>query len=552
MHAAIFAYHAPTMAPARSLRWARLVATKPILRRAAVVGALVVAERILTPAAAWILLERGLAMKVAVTLALTLAITANNVVSKVFAARTEADLTARVVRSLLAGDVLRTSVLSEEDAHVELGQGIYSSAQALSQGLPALAADLVASAGLAVVVAVIEPMRIVMVALALTLAAAGCLGWSRRHLEKVALRAWELQCRLLDTLVDALQGRVEIVASGGRAPFVAEASERSRAWGAASSQLAGATILSGRLPLLAIAAVVALALGVDSRRHGSFSMPLTDLALLASVTPAFAGVAHGLLNAVQADRWLRIVAEVVQDSRPAAGGGLASQSPTAIAFEGLSFRYEGAPGDIDVLRDVSFTWRRGSLLALSGLNGSGKSTCLRLLLLLARPRAGAIRINGVDLADLDPDAWRSQVAFLPQRPYLPPRANVRAAIRFLAAEASDERIERAIDRVGLTEALRRGGVKPLEVSVDSLSVGQRQRVALARMLCRDASLFLLDEPEANLDRAGIELVAEIVRELAKDHMVMVAVHTPELLGLADQVVTLEAGRVVPDDERSPG
>jgi ABC-type transport system involved in cytochrome bd biosynthesis fused ATPase/permease subunit len=116
---------------------------------------------------------------------------------------------------------------------------------------------------------------------------------------------------------------------------------------------------------------------------------------------------------------------------------------------------------------------------------------------------------------------------------------VRAAILFLAPDASDERIARAIDRVGLTEALGRVG-QALDVSVDILSVGQRQRVALARMLCRDASVFLLDEPEANLDRAGIELVAEIVRELAQDHMVIVAVHTPELLRLASYVVELPA------------
>jgi ABC-type transport system involved in cytochrome bd biosynthesis fused ATPase/permease subunit len=70
------------------------------------------------------------------------------------------------------------------------------------------------------------------------------------------------------------------------------------------------------------------------------------------------------------------------------------------------------------------------------------------------------------------------------------------------------------------------------------------------MLCSDASLFLLDEPEANLDRAGIELVAEIVHELAKDHAVVVAAHTPEVLKLAARVVVLDAGRVIGDDRRS--
>jgi ABC-type multidrug transport system fused ATPase/permease subunit len=505
----------------------------------------VLTERLLAPAAAWILFGPAFVAKVVVMFALGLAASAHVFMSRVFAVRTEADLTARVTSSLLAGDVLRPSVLSAEDAHVELGQAIYSSAQALSQALPTLAADLVASAVLTVVVVFVEPARVVVVALGLTLAAAGGLAWSRGRLHTAAMRAWDLQSLAFDALVDALEGRLEILASGGRALFVAEASRRSRAWGAASSHVAASIVLSGRLLVLGIAAAIGLVVGVGSRVRGWLPVTLADLALFASVTPPFAGVAHGLHTAVQSERWLRIIGQVVKDARPAPRrSGLVSRRPAAVTFEGISFRYAEAPGDTDVLRDVAFTCNRGQLLALSGTNGSGKSTCLRLLLALASPRVGVIRIDGVDLADLDADAWRSQVAFLPQRPYLPPRLSVRAAIRFLAPDASDERMARAIDRVGLTEALSRGPSAPLHVSVDILSVGQRQRVALARILCRDASVFLLDEPEANLDRAGIELVAEIARELAQDHMVMVAVHTPELLRVASVVVELDGGRVV--------
>ncbi len=539
------------MGLAGALRWARLLATERILRRGAVVGMLALAERLLAPAAAWVLFERTFATKMGVMLALGVAFTAHNFGERACAARTEADLANRMVESLLAGDVLRASVLSAEDAHAELGQGIYWSAQALSQGLPTLVADLLASALLMAVVAAAEPGKVVLVVVLLTLVAGGAHAWSRGHLHKAIARAWEFQNRVFDALVDALDGRLEIVASGARAPFLADASERSRAWGAASVRVAGSTVVSGRLPLLAVAGVVALFVSADPAWRGSLSLTLADLALFASITPAFAGVARGFHSVVQAERWLRIVGQVVRDSRPPAKGtGLPPQVPETVSFEGVSFRYDGAPNDVDVLREVSFTWSRGHILALSGLNGSGKSTCLRLLLALARPKAGAIRIEGVDLADLNVDTWRAQVAFLPQRPYLPPRSSVRTAVRFLATGASDDRIRRALTRVGLTDTLSRGGAEPLEVSIDSLSVGQRQRIALARMLCRDASIFLLDEPEANLDRAGIELVAELVRELAKEHAVMLAAHTPELLGLADRVLVLDAGRVVRDELRS--
>jgi ABC-type transport system involved in cytochrome bd biosynthesis fused ATPase/permease subunit len=156
----------------------------------------------------------------------------------------------------------------------------------------------------------------------------------------------------------------------------------------------------------------------------------------------------------------------------------------------------------------------------------------------------------VALAQVDADAWRRQVAFMPQRPYLPPRSDVAQAVRWLAPGADDQRVLRALDRVGILPSLQRGGRDPLKVRVDTLSVGERQRIALARLLSRDASLFVLDEPDANLDRAGIALVADVLRELARDHGVIFAAHTPELLGVADHVVTLEGGRVVGNTRRT--
>jgi ABC-type multidrug transport system fused ATPase/permease subunit len=527
------------MGPAAAFRWARFVANEPLRRRGAVVGALALSERLLTPAAAWAVFQWGFAARIGLVAALSLAVAAYSFVSKAFAARTEADLTARVIECLLGGDVLRTSVLTSEDAHAELGQAVYTSALALSQILPTLVADLVASALLAAVVAAAEPARVVLGALALTLCAAVVLGWSQGRIQRAVLRTWDFQLRAFDALVDALEGRLEIVASGERASFVVRACEKTRLWAKASVHTAGAVVLSGRLPFVAIAALVALTFGAGPGLRGSLSVPLADLALLAAVVPAFAGVAHGVNGAMQAERWLRIVGQVVRNAGPAADRGRPlSERATDLAFEGVSFRYEGMRVGVDALKDVSFAARCGHLLAIAGANGSGKSTCLRLLLALARPAKGTIRINGVDLSDLDADAWRARVAFLPQRPYLPPRSTVGTAIRFLAPASSDETMRRALDRVGLAESLSRGGANPLDAGVDALSVGQRQRVALARMLCREASVFLLDEPEANLDRAGIDLVTGIVRELAKEHTVIVAVHTLELLALADDVVTL--------------
>jgi ABC-type transport system involved in cytochrome bd biosynthesis fused ATPase/permease subunit len=162
-----------------------------------------------------------------------------------------------------------------------------------------------------------------------------------------------------------------------------------------------------------------------------------------------------------------------------------------------------------------------------------------------------VRLGGVDLRDADIDAWRAQIAFLPQRPYLPQRAEVGAAVRLLAPEASDARILAALDRVGILPALRLVASDPLRVGVDVLSVGQRQRLALARLLCRDAAVLVLDEPDANLDREGIALVGDILRESARDRMIVFAAHTPELVSIAGRTLTLGAGRIVHDEARDP-
>jgi ABC-type transport system involved in cytochrome bd biosynthesis fused ATPase/permease subunit len=92
------------------------------------------------------------------------------------------------------------------------------------------------------------------------------------------------------------------------------------------------------------------------------------------------------------------------------------------------------------------------------------------------------------------------------------------------------------------------GLDALDTPVDALSVGQRQRIALARILCREASLFVLDEPDANLDRAGIALVADLIRDLSKRAVVIFAAHTDELLHVADRVIVLEGGTVARDED----
>jgi ABC-type transport system involved in cytochrome bd biosynthesis fused ATPase/permease subunit len=195
------------------------------------------------------------------------------------------------------------------------------------------------------------------------------------------------------------------------------------------------------------------------------------------------------------------------------------------------------------VRDLSFRWQPGDVLVLSGPNGSGKSTTLRLLLGLARPMSGHIRVGGVDLTTTDGGAWRSRIAYLAQRPFFSERATVREAMRFLAPDATDDRCRVALERVGVLSGLEERGA-PLDVRVGSLSVGQRQRVALARVLVKDAPILVLDEPDANLDHAGIQAVVRIVKELAPKKMIAVVAHTDDLVALPGTHLALNSAEEI--------
>jgi ATP-binding cassette subfamily C protein CydCD len=521
------------------------LSTRAIIRRGVALSVVALIERALAPVIAWTLVQRSLQDKIGVTLVFGAVFTARALLQRVVVARTEAELLERTAASVLAGDVLRADVLPEQDFRLEAAQGVYHASQVLAQTLPSVVGDAVACAVLATVVVCLEPARLVAFAAAVTIVAAGALLVSRRAVGRAVERTWKVQERVYEAFGEALDGRLEIVASGRRRAFMAELGHRTRAWSTAATRVAGATVLSGRLALVAVAGLVAAALVANARLRGSLSLTLTDVALFASVTPAFAGVAQGVHALVRDERWLRLLGRVVGGALPSRGGTRPVPAlPAPVTFDAVSFRYGDPERPRNALSGVSFDWSGAEILGLTGPNGSGKSTCLRMLLALAPPALGALRIGGLDLDALDADAWRTRVAFLPQRPYLPARADVRTVLRWPLSEASDARILNALDRVGLMAVLQRTGRPPLEARVDALSVGERQRVSLARLLCRDASLFLLDEPDANLDRAGIVLVAELLRELAGRGMVAFAAHTPELLRVADRVIVLEQGRVV--------
>jgi heme exporter protein A len=205
--------------------------------------------------------------------------------------------------------------------------------------------------------------------------------------------------------------------------------------------------------------------------------------------------------------------------------------PPALRLDGLTRRY----GEREALGGVSLTLGVGETLVVLGPNGAGKTTLLRVLATLLRPHAGEVRVLG---GSLPGGEWgvRGRIGLLGHEPLLYRELTARENLRFHARlhGVGSRRVEELLDAVGMGARAR----EPLR----TLSRGMTQRVAIARAVLHDPELLLLDEPRANLDPAGAELVEGLIGPSCGRTRVLCS-HDPEadLVG-ADLVLGLRAGR----------
>jgi thiol reductant ABC exporter CydD subunit len=214
-----------------------------------------------------------------------------------------------------------------------------------------------------------------------------------------------------------------------------------------------------------------------------------------------------------------------------------------LEIESLAVTYPGRTEP--ALDGLSMTVETGEVLALVGPSGCGKSTLLSVLLGLVIPDRGSVRVGGVELADLDIDAWRARIAWVPQRPHLF-HASIAENVRLGRPGATVEEVWAAISDAGLAEAAlaRPQGLETIVGERGAgLSAGERQRVALARAFLRDTPLLLLDEPTANLDGQTELALVQSIRRLSRGRTVVLVAHRPALIAMADRVQALVPAEV---------
>lgn len=227
--------------------------------------------------------------------------------------------------------------------------------------------------------------------------------------------------------------------------------------------------------------------------------------------------------------------KVVQTERPPA----APAEAAAIQTRSLTKRFAG----VEALHDLDLSVPRNSIFGFLGPNGAGKTTTIKLLLGLARPTAGVVRVFGMDSAR-ESLAVRRRIGYLAQEPHYYNHLTARQTLEFTArffyrgrSSALAARIEESLELVGLSDRADR--------AIRGFSGGERQRLGLAQAQINNPDLLILDEPAASLDPVGRRDVLDVMRRLKQHATIFYSTHIlDDVQRVSDQVAILDRGRLV--------
>ncbi|MFI1738841.1 thiol reductant ABC exporter subunit CydD [Streptomyces sioyaensis] len=354
-------------------------------------------------------------------------------------------------------------------------------------------------------------------------------------------RQWRLLARLSGHFLDVVEGLPTLKVFGRAKAQAASIRAITGTYRRATLRTLRIAFLSSfALELLATISVALVAVGIGMRLVKGELDLYTGLMVLVLAPEAYLplrqvgaqyhAAAEGLAAAEE-------IFAVLETPLPVPGTAPAPEG-TALAVDNLVVRHPGRSAAS--LPATSFEVRPGETVALVGPSGAGKSTLLSVLLGFTEPAGGRALVDGRDIASLHPESWRQRIAWVPQQPHLF-AGSIAENVRLARPDADDAAVRTALadaNALDFVDALPDGMATRLGESGAGLSAGQRQRLALARAFLADRPILLLDEPTANLDGATEEAIVAAVRRLAAGRTVLLVVHRPALLAVADRVVRL--------------
>lgn len=437
-----------------------------------------------------------------------------------------------------SGDVMTTLV-----ADIDTLQNFY-----LRVVAPPVAAVLIA--GLAALLFVpFGPWMILTVVTGLTLAGVGVPSLTHLLARRAGRGAVQARARLQTRLVDMVEGMADVLSFGQEETVLAQMEADQQHLAAHQRWLAHVEGLGSGLLLVINSLTMwgVLWLGMVRVQNGQMNavyltmLVQTALAVFEAVTPLPAALQQ-LGECMEAGRRMFSLT----DQAPAVMVPERPQTPASpdLNVENLSFQYPRS--DRWVLRNISFNLTPGRRVAMVGPSGSGKSTLIRLLLRLWDPTEGTVRLGGVDLRQADPDTVRSFFAVVEQNAHLfhesvadnlrigHPQASL-AQVRQAAVEAQIDPLVAALPQGYDTQAGEFGA---------RFSGGERQRLALARALLKEAPILVLDEPTTGLDPATELQFMEALLDTARGRSVLLITHRLVHLEQFDEVLVVQDGELV--------